>query len=56
MYEYTNEIANWARKNGFNGLIVPGARGTQNYENIILFEQTYINQILQGKIAVPVKK
>jgi hypothetical protein len=56
MYEYTNEIGKWARQNGYNGLIVPGARGTQNYENIILFEQTYINQVLQGKIALPIIK
>lgn len=56
MYEYTNEIAHWARQNGYNGLIVPGARGTNNYENIILFEQNYINEILQDKIAIPITK
>jgi hypothetical protein len=40
----------------YGGLIVPGARGTNNYENIILFEQNYINEILQDKIAIPITK
>lgn len=48
-YEMTNVLASWARKNGYNGIIAPGARGTQNYENIIIFEQTYIDQVLKGK-------
>ncbi len=56
MYEFTNELAEWARQNGYNGLIVPGARGAQNYENVIVFEQSYINQILQGKTAIQIPK
>ena len=56
MYEFTNELAKWARQNGYNGLIVPGARGAKNYENVIIFNQTYINQILKGKTAIPIPK
>lgn len=47
-YEMTNVLSKWARDNGYNGLIVTGARGTNNYKNIILFDQNYVNQILQG--------
>lgn len=56
MYEFTNELAKWARQKGYNGLIVPGARGAKDYQNVILFEQAYINQILQGKTAIPIPK
>lgn len=56
MYEYTNELAKWARQNGYNGLIVPGARGAKDYENVIIFEQSYLNQIFNGKTAIPIKK
>ncbi|TRX33235.1 hypothetical protein FNW52_15870 [Flavobacterium sp. ZT3R18] len=48
MYEFTNELASWARKKGYNGMIVPGARGTKDYENIILFEQKYIDDVLEN--------
>lgn len=56
MYEYTNELAKWARQNRYNGLIVPGARGAKDYENVIIFEQSYLNQIFNGKTAIPIKK
>lgn len=55
-YEMTNEIASWARNNGYNGIIAPGARGAKDYENVILFDQSYINQILQGKTPVKITK
>ncbi len=45
----TNVIASWARQKGYNGIIAPGARGAKDYQNIILFEQTYIDNILKGK-------
>ncbi len=41
---------------GYNGLIVPGARGAKNYENVIIFEQGYVDQILQGKAAIKIVK
>jgi len=56
MYGITNGIAKWARQNGYNGLIVPGARGAKNYQNVIIFEQSYLDQILQGKTANKIKK
>jgi RES domain-containing protein len=56
MYEFTNELAKWARQNGYNGLIVPGARGAKDYENVIIFEQSYLNQIFNGKTAILIKK
>lgn len=55
-YEFTNEIALWARQNGYNGIIAPGARGAKDYENIILFNQTYIDNILQSKTAIKIPK
>jgi RES domain-containing protein len=56
MYEFTNELAKWAKQKGYNGLVVPGARGAKNYENVIIFEQSYINQILQGKTQTQIPK
>ncbi|WP_421892916.1 hypothetical protein [Marinoscillum sp.] len=56
MYEFTNIIASWARGKGYNGLIVIGARGLKNYENIVLFDQAYIDQIFLGKSAAKVNK
>lgn len=56
MYEFTNELAKWARQKGYNGLIVPGARGAKDYQNVIIFEQAYVNQILQGKTAISIPK
>lgn len=56
MYEFTNELASWARQKGYNGLIVPGARGDKNYENIILFTQEYVTQITSGKTITKIAK
>ncbi len=56
MYEFTNVIASWARKKGYNGIIAPGAQGAKDYENVILFEQSYIDKVLSGKIAQPITK
>jgi hypothetical protein len=55
-YEFTNTLASWARKNGYNGIIAPGARGAKDYQNIIIFEQSYIDQILKGKIMEKLKQ
>lgn len=55
-YEMINEISTWARNNGYNGLIVPGARGGKDYENIIIFKQSYIDQILSNKIPAKIDK
>jgi len=29
------------------GIIAPGARGSKDYSNIVLFEQSYIDQIIK---------
>jgi hypothetical protein len=55
-YEFTNEIASWARKNGYNGIIAPGARGAKDYESIILFDQNYIDNILVSKVPKALDK
>jgi len=47
---FTNVLASWAREKGYNGLIVPGARGLKDYDNVVLFDQAYIKNILKGKI------
>ena len=48
IYEMTNVLASWARQKGYNGIIAPGARGSKNYENIILFNQSYIDDVVKG--------
>jgi hypothetical protein len=55
-YEMTNVIASWARQKGYNGIIAPGARGAKDYQNIILFEQSYIDKMLTGKTIEKIKK
>jgi hypothetical protein len=49
IYEFTNELASWARSKSYNGIIAWGARGAQNYKNVIIFKQDYINNVLKGK-------
>jgi len=56
MYTFTNEVAEWARRKGYNGLIVYGARDLKDYENVILFDQKYINQILENKPPIKIQK
>lgn len=46
-YEMTNAIASWARKKGYNGVIVPGARGAKDYHNIVLFDQSFIDDLVK---------
>jgi hypothetical protein len=55
-YEMTNVIAKWARQKGYNGIIAPGARGTKDYQNIILFDQIYIDNILENKTPIKILK
>ena len=52
-YEFTDVIGTWARKNNYEGIIYPSARGTQynNYFiNVILFKSSTANKIVKGKI------
>ncbi|WP_369049347.1 hypothetical protein [Tenacibaculum sp. UWU-22] len=55
MYEFTNVIGSWARSKGYNGLIVPGARGAQDYTNIVVFTQSKLTSALSGITPVKLK-
>lgn len=54
-YEFTNVLGTWARENGYKGLRVPGARGAKDYINIIIFEQSELNTLLNGITPIPHK-
>ncbi len=56
IYEFTNQLASWARDKGFNGIIAWGARGSQDYKNIILFYQNYIDNVVRGKPVTRIPK
>jgi hypothetical protein len=47
-YEFTNSVSTWANKK-YKGLIVPGARGDKNYNNIVLYNQADIDAVFAGK-------
>ena len=49
-------LASWARQKGYNGIIAPGARGAKNYENIILFNQSYIDDVVKEIIPQKIIK
>ena len=55
IYEFTNVIGTWARAKGYKGLIVPGARGSQNYTNIIIFKQSDLTSALSGITPIKLK-
>ena len=50
-YEFTNSVSTWASTK-YKGLIVPGARGSKDYKNIVLFKQTDIDAFFVGKKGV----
>ncbi len=50
-YEFTNSVSTWA-SNKYKGLIVPGARGSKNYTNIVLFRQSDIDAFFVNKKGV----
>jgi len=54
-YEFTNVLGTWARNNGYKGLIVPGARGSKDYKNVIIFSQDVINQVFNGQVPAKLK-
>jgi hypothetical protein len=55
MYKFTNVIGTWARSKGYNGLIVPGARGAKDYSNIVIFNQNNLSSILSGVTPIKLK-
>ncbi len=54
-YEFTNIIGTWARQNGYKGIIVPGARGNKDYVNLVMFNQSDLTVVLNGKVPVKLK-
>ena len=56
-YEYTYELGTWAQQKGYKGLIVNGARGKRNsqnvlekdYKNIIIFKQLEIDKVFKNR-------
>ncbi len=54
-YEYTHEVADWAKSNGYSGMKFNGAQGSGTvYENIIIFEQSTINSSITNSSIDPV--
>ncbi len=54
-YEYTHVVADWAKSKGYSGVRFYGAQGSGTvYENIILFEQTTVNNAITNSSINPV--
>ena len=56
-YEFTDVIGTWARKNGYNGIIYPSARGTEEnkyFINVILFKSGTANDVIKGKTILKI--
>lgn len=49
-YEFTQEVAIWAKNNGYTGIKYYGAQGSADYINYVIFDQTtVINSITNIK-------
>ncbi len=52
-YEYTQEIAIWAKKNGYSGIKFYGAQaGATSYTNFAIFDQSTVNSAIKGSTKV----
>jgi hypothetical protein len=49
-YEFTQEIATWAKNKGYSGIKFYGAHGTTDYVNFVIFEQPIVNISVKGPI------
>ncbi|EGV42313.1 hypothetical protein BZARG_2543 [Bizionia argentinensis JUB59] len=49
-YEFTQEIAIWAKNNGYSGVKFYGAHGSTDYVNLLIFEQSTVNTAIKGSI------
>ncbi|MDR1092169.1 MAG: hypothetical protein LBL79_13935, partial [Prevotella sp.] len=45
-YEFTQEVAIWAKNNGYSGIKFYGAQSSTNYTNFVIFEQTTVNSAI----------
>ncbi len=48
------QIVNALRR--YDGVIVPGARGAQDYSNVVLFNQNVVNNALGTTVPTPIPK
>lgn len=54
-YEYTQEIAIWAKNNGYNGIKFYGTQGNNTlYINYVIFKQSIVDNAVKGNIN-PIK-
>lgn len=52
-YEYTQEVALWAKNNGYSGIKFYGAQGgATNYTNFVIFEQSTVNSAIKGSATI----
>lgn len=52
-YEYTQEVALWAKNNGYSGIKFYGAQGgATNYTNFVIFEQSAVNSAIKGSATI----
>jgi hypothetical protein len=50
-YEFTQEIAIWAKSNGYSGIKFFGAQGgATTYKNFVVFEQSTVNNAIKGSV------
>lgn len=50
-YEFTQEVAIWAKNNGYSGVKFLGTQGgTTKYTNFVVFEQQVVNSSVKGSI------
>jgi len=49
-YEFTQEVAIWAKNNGYSGVKFYGAQSSTNYTNFVIFEQTTVNNSIKGTV------
>jgi hypothetical protein len=54
-YQFTQEVAIWAKKNGYNGIKFYGTQGgITNYNNFVIFEQSAVDNAIKGSVnAIP---
>lgn len=52
-YEYTQEIAIWAKNKGYSGVKFYGAQGgSTSYTNFAIFEQSTVNSAIKGSANI----
>ncbi len=52
-YEYTQEVAIWAKNNGYSGIKFFGAQGgATSYINFVIFEQATVNNAIKGSANI----